>query len=39
LLRALEGVLPEEPFIPGAQTIPPSLRAAIENEKWLESAS
>jgi Glycosyl transferase 4-like domain len=38
LVRALEGVPPEEPFIPGAQAIPPSLRAAIENEKWLDGS-
>ncbi len=35
LVRALEGVPPEKPFIPGAQTIPPSLRD-IEDPKWLQ---
>ena len=39
LVRALEGVPPEEPFIPGAQAIPPSLRGALENAKWLDGAS
>lgn len=38
LVRALEGVPPEEPFVPGAQTIPPSLRAALENPKWLDGS-
>jgi glycosyltransferase involved in cell wall biosynthesis len=36
LVRALEMVPSEEPFIPGAQAIPPSLRDVIENEKWLD---
>jgi len=36
LVRALEGVPSEEPFLPGAQAIPPSLRGAIESEKWLD---
>ncbi len=35
LVRALEGVPPEKPFVPGAQTIPPSLRH-IEDERWLD---
>jgi glycosyltransferase involved in cell wall biosynthesis len=35
LVRALEGVPSERPFIPGAQLIPPSLRVEIENPKWL----
>ncbi|MEK6801995.1 MAG: hypothetical protein AABZ34_04925 [Nitrospirota bacterium] len=35
LVRALEGVPPEKPFVPGAQPIPPSLRE-IEDPKWLE---
>jgi len=35
LVRALEGVPPEKPFIPGAQSVPPSLRADIENTQWL----
>jgi glycosyltransferase involved in cell wall biosynthesis len=30
LVRALEAVPPEKPFIPGAQSIPPSLRPDIE---------
>ena len=38
LVRALERTPPEEPFIPGAQAIPPSLCASIENEKWLDGA-
>ena len=38
LVRAMEGVPPEEPFIPGAQAIPPSLRAALENPKWLDGS-
>jgi hypothetical protein len=37
LRRALEGVPPEKPFVPGAQPIPPSLRADLENPKWLGS--
>lgn len=39
LVRALEGRLPEEPFIPGAQAIPPSLRDVINGEKWLDGAA
>jgi glycosyltransferase involved in cell wall biosynthesis len=39
LVRALEGVPPEEPFIPGSQAIPPSLRDVIDSEKWLDGAS
>ena len=38
LVRALEGVPPEEPFIPGAQAIPPSLREGIEHKKWLDGS-
>ena len=38
LVRALEGVPPEEPFIPGAQAIPPSLREGIEDKKWLDGS-
>jgi glycosyltransferase involved in cell wall biosynthesis len=34
LVRALEGVPAEHPFIPGAQDIPPSLRATIESGQW-----
>ena len=36
LVRALEGVPPEEPFVPGSQAIPPSLRNVIDGEKWLD---
>jgi hypothetical protein len=39
LVRALEGVPSEEPFIPGAQAVPPSLRETIENKEWLNGAS
>lgn len=35
LVRALEGVPPEKPFVPGAQGIPLSLRH-IEDEKWID---
>lgn len=35
LVRALEGIPSEKPFIPGAQSIPPSLRE-IEDPRWLE---
>jgi glycosyltransferase involved in cell wall biosynthesis len=35
LALALEGLPPEKPFIPGAQPIPPSLRAEIESFKGL----
>ena len=38
LVRALEEVPPEEPFIPGAQAIPPSLREGIEHKKWLDGS-
>ena len=38
LVRALEGVPPEEPFIPGAQGIPPSLREGIEDKNWLDGS-
>ena len=38
LVRALEGVPPAEPFIPGAQGIPPSLREGIEDKKWLDGS-
>jgi glycosyltransferase involved in cell wall biosynthesis len=38
LMRALEGVAPEEPFLPGAQSIPPSLRDRIETRNdWMAS--
>jgi hypothetical protein len=33
LVRALEGTPPHEPFIPGAQIIPPSLRDSVTNTK------
>jgi glycosyltransferase involved in cell wall biosynthesis len=39
LVRALEGVPPEKPFIPGAQPIPPSLRDEIDGFKRLELKS
>jgi len=35
LVRALEGVPPESPFVPGAQTVPPSLRAEVEGFRQL----
>ena len=38
LVRALEGLPPEEPFVPGAHAIPPSLRATIEHGEWLNEA-
>jgi glycosyl transferase family 4 len=37
LVRALERLPPEEPFVPGAQSIPPSLHC-IEDERWLDGA-
>lgn len=36
LVQALERVPPDEPFVPGAQTVPPSLRDVIDSEKWLD---
>ena len=36
LVRALEGVPAEEPFIPGVQSVPPSLRGLIGDQRWLE---
>jgi hypothetical protein len=33
LVRALERVPPEHPFVPGSQEIPPSLRGKIDTEK------
>jgi hypothetical protein len=36
LVRALEGLPPEEPFVPGAQIVPPSLQEAIESKDWRE---
>jgi len=39
LVRALEGVPAEEPFVPGAQAVPLSLRDAIENGKWFNGVS
>jgi hypothetical protein len=38
LVRALEGLPANEPFIPGAQEIPSSLLNTIANEKWLDGA-
>jgi len=38
LVRALEGVPAEKPFVPGSQGIPPSLRETIEKDDWLEDA-
>jgi glycosyltransferase involved in cell wall biosynthesis len=38
LVHAFEGVRPEEPFIPGAQEVPPSLREIVEDKKWLDAA-
>jgi hypothetical protein len=38
LIRALEGLPAEEPFIPGHQEIPPSLRSIIEAKAWLDGA-
>jgi glycosyltransferase involved in cell wall biosynthesis len=39
LVRAFEGLPPDEPFVPKAQAIPPSLREIIEDEKWLDGGS
>ena len=39
LVRALEGIPPEKPFIPGAQLVPPSLRDEIDGFKRFELAS
>jgi hypothetical protein len=39
LVRALEGLPASVPFVPGAQTVPPSLRDVSENEKWLKGVS
>jgi hypothetical protein len=36
LVRALEGLPPEEPFLPGQQQIPLSLRHIIEDKNWLD---
>jgi hypothetical protein len=38
LMRALEGLPAEEPFIPGHQEIPPSLRNIIGAKAWLDGA-
>jgi hypothetical protein len=38
LIRALEGLPADTPFVPGAQAIPLSLRDAIENEEWLNGS-
>jgi len=39
LVHALESAPPNEPFIPGAQPVPPSLRADIGNFKELMASS
>jgi hypothetical protein len=39
LVRALEGLPAEEPFVPGQQPVPPSLRHIIGNRHWLDGAS
>jgi glycosyltransferase involved in cell wall biosynthesis len=36
LVRAFEGMQSEDPFVPGAQAVPPSLRYVIENKEWLD---
>jgi hypothetical protein len=36
LVYALEGLPPEEPFVPGQQRVPPSLGHIIENRNWLD---
>jgi hypothetical protein len=36
LVRALEGLPAKEPFVPGAQAVPASLRSTIENKRWLD---
>lgn len=36
LVRALEAVPAEHPFIPGLQTVPPSLRETLGDPRWLE---
>jgi hypothetical protein len=38
LVRALEGLPANKPFVPGAHAIPPSLRGIIENERWFDGA-
>jgi hypothetical protein len=35
LVRALEGMPAEEPFVPGQQQVPPSLEYIVENRTWL----
>ena len=35
LIRALEGAPPAEPFVPGAASIPPSLRFSIGDRGWF----
>ena len=39
LVRALEAVPAEHPFIPGLQTVPPSLRETLGDPRWLEGVS
>jgi hypothetical protein len=36
LVRALEGLPAKEPFVPGAQMVPASLRSSIETKNWLD---
>jgi hypothetical protein len=38
LARALEGLPAEEPFIPGQQQLPRSLRHIVESQNWLDGA-
>jgi hypothetical protein len=38
LVRALEGLPPEEPFVPGQHEVPQSLRHIIGNKHWLDGA-
>lgn len=39
LVRALEGVPAEQPFIPGVQSVPPSLREMLGHRGWLRVVS
>jgi hypothetical protein len=36
LVRALEGLPAEEPFVPGQQEVPQSLRHIVNNKNWLD---
>jgi hypothetical protein len=36
LVCALEGLPAKEPFVPGAQMVPASLRSSIETKNWLD---